>query len=357
MNPKKILIIKLSSLGDVIMTIPVADLIKKTHPGVKLGWVTEEGGLEALEDYDALDKLYLFEKKKIEAWARKGHYFKIISYLRRFTREIRKEGWELSIDFQSLFRSSLIPFLARIPRRAASLKGINKLMVTDNIPYSTFPGGHAIDWYHHLAASLGLIAPEKRGRFFFPLSEEKKKAARAELKKYKRPFVGLAPFSKWPSKNWPVEYYREVARWVTEERGGTVFLFGGPGDREKNESIIHGLEHGVNKAGELSLSEFAARAGEMDLFLSGDSGPMHIAAAMGVKQFAFFGPTKLQKTGPYNSKARTFMIMLECSPCFQKTCPLETDKMACMKELTPSLIIREIASIIENRKSGKIKEM
>jgi len=342
MNPKKILFIKLSSLGDVIMTIPVADLLKKTHPGVQLGWVTEEGGMEALEDYHDLDKLYLFEKKRIEEWARKGHYVKIISYLRRFTREIRKEGWELSIDFQSLFRSSLIPFLARIPRRAASLKGINRLMITDNIPYSTFAGGHAIDWYHHLAASLGLISQEKRGRFFFPLSEEKKAAAKAELHSYKRPFVGLAPFSKWPSKNWPVEYYREVARWVTQERGGTVFLFGGPGDREKNETIIRGMERGVNKAGELSLSEFAARAGEMDLFLSGDSGPMHIAAAMGVKQFAFFGPTKAKKTGPYNPKARIFTIMLACSPCFQKTCPLETDQMACMKELTPSMILREI---------------
>jgi len=72
MNPKKILIIKLSSLGDVIMTIPVADLIKKTHPGVKLGWVTEEGGLEALEDYDALHKLYLFEKKKSKRGPGKG---------------------------------------------------------------------------------------------------------------------------------------------------------------------------------------------------------------------------------------------------------------------------------------------
>ncbi|HDS02106.1 MAG TPA: glycosyltransferase family 9 protein [Firmicutes bacterium] len=342
MNPKKILFIKLSSLGDVLMTIPVAEALKGEHPTVTLGWVTEEGGREVLEDYTALDKLYLFEKKKIEMWAKKGHFVRIIGYLRRFIREIKKENWEMSVDFQSLFRSSLIPFLARVPRRAASLKGINKLMINDNIPYSTFPGGHAIDWYHHLASSVGLISPERRGRFFFPLSEAKKNAAHAGLKQYKRPFVGMAPFSKWESKNWPEEYYRDVARWVTEERGGTVFLYGGVAEKAKNDRIIEGLKNVVNKAGELSLSEFAASTGEMDLFLSGDSGPMHIAAAMGVKQFSFFGPTNPKKTGPYNEKARLFRILLDCSPCFQKICPREGEKMVCMNDLTSGMIIREI---------------
>ena len=357
MSYSSILVIKLTSLGDVVMCVPAVEALRKTYPDAKIGWVTEDKSAEALEDYKTIDKLYIFEKKKIEKWAKLKKYFKIIKYIKDFAKNIEKDGWEISIDLQGHFRSALIAYLAKIPKRVGSAPGLHKIFLTERVVYSQFKGGHAIEWYLFVLKNMGLIEEPYEINYFFPLSEEKKNNAKNLIAPY-RPnnfLIGISPFTKWESKNWPLEYYEQLISKIEENLNTYIFFFGTEQERYVIENQFGNHPTVINFAGKLSISEFAAVLGQLDLFISADTGPMHLAASMGIKQIALFGPTHAEKTGPYNKKAKIMKVSLHCAPCFKKSCPLPENKNICMKNIFPEIVYAKVVEMLKENgeKNGK----
>ena len=344
---KKILIIKLTSMGDVIMSLPVAENIRQHDPDAVIGWVTEDKSLEAVQDYDGVDKLYVFKKRQIEAWAKKHAYIKIIKYVLSFAKEIKRDKWEVALDLQGVFRSSLLPYLARIPKRVAYTKGLHKVFLTKNVDKKGFPGGHAVEWYQFMAREAGLISGHGKITLFYPLSDDKKRFAAEITAKYRArgPVVGISPLTRWDTKNWPAEYYTRLIV-LLAEKNVTALVFGGPAESAFADSVIGDSTNGVNLAGKLTVSELAAVISETDLFISGDSGPMHVAAAAGVPQIALFGPTDRHLTGPWSDKAFVMESGAECAPCFHKACPLQSDKKKCMFAITPEDVREKVMELI-----------
>jgi heptosyltransferase I len=153
----------------------------------------------------------------------------------------------------------------------------------------------------------------------------------------KRPRVAMVPVSRWATKNWPAECYVEVIRFLRRYREASFFLLGGPADREICDRIESEAGGGVvNKAGELSLVETGSLLGSMDILISNDSGPVHMAVAVGIPTLVIFGPTDPLRTGPYGDKQRVVTANLDCQPCFSRTC--RRAGIPCLSGVTPERV-------------------
>lgn len=331
-----ILIVKLSSIGDVLMSIPVCHALRTTYPEARIGWIVEDKAVSVIEEYKDIDVLYVFEKRKIEQWASKLRYDKIIAYIRDFSRKVRKDGWEISLDLQSLPRSSMLPYFAGVPVRVANAAGKwHKVLNTIIIDKSGFKQpAHAIEWYMYFVKSIGLIPQVYTPKFFFPFSQKKNQEAdvlMAPLRKKYKKLIGVSCFSQWGTKNWSIDSYKALFTLLSQHDDIGVVLFGTAHEYEVLTSCAEVSEHIHVIAGVLDLSGFASACTYLDAYISGDTGPMHIVAAVGVPQIALFGPTEPRKTGPFSSKSRVVTKDVMCRPCFKKVCPLHgTEHRQCM---------------------------
>jgi lipopolysaccharide heptosyltransferase II len=246
-----------------------------------------------------------------------------------FLRELRSERYDLIVDLQGLTKSALVGWLARGPRRIGPSyhRELSRLFyneVTGPRDKNRHAVEEALDVVRHLGLSLP-ATPE------FPVAFPKREFSAA------RPRIALAPCSRWPTKNWPAGRFIEAARALRERRSATFFLVGAPEDKPVCDAIAAALgDAAVNLCGETSLIELGGVMQAMDLALTVDTGPMHVAAAAGVPVLALFGPTDPRRTGPYGAQHRIVSVPLDCAPCFSDQC--RRKDFACMERITPEAV-------------------
>ncbi|HMA68715.1 MAG TPA: glycosyltransferase family 9 protein [Candidatus Mcinerneyibacterium sp.] len=347
LNNKRVLIIKLSSIGDVFMNIAVVEQIKKSYPEVKLGWVVEKKSSNILKNYSSLDKLYILDKEKIDKLYERKKFIKLFKYIKKFIKNIKKDKWQIAIDLQWLFRSSFIPFMAGIPERYGCVtNGLHSIFLNKNrkIDHANYPR-NVIKKNTKILTEFGFIKKNINPELFFPQSKEERKWAKKEINKYSgKYFIGIAPLSKWETKNWGLKNYEKLQEMIKENMDCDIFVFGGKSDKNDIRKITDKWDNVHDYSARISLNKFAAMLKYMDVFVSGDSSPMHIAASKNIMQIALFGPTSPDRTGPFNKKAVIIQKQYNCIPCFKKKCPLKTSKRKCMLDIKPE----EIYYIIEN---------
>lgn len=348
----KILIVKLSSIGDVLMSIPACHALRETYPDARIGWIVEDKAVSVIEEYKDIDVLYVFEKKKIEQWASQWRYDKIITYIRDFSRKVRDGDWEISLDLQSLPRSSMLPYFAGVPVRVANAKGKwHTILNTVIIDKSRFKQpAHAIEWYMYFVKSIGLLPWNVNPKFFFPFSEIKNQNARIIMepikKKYKK-LLGVSCFSQWETKNWDLKSYIQLFSLLSKESDIGIVVFGTEKEKKSLEDCVRSNNNVHVIAGGLDLAGFASACTYLDAYISGDTGPMHIAAAVGVPQIALFGPTEERKTGPYSLKSRVLTCDVPCRPCFKKVCPLQGLQHRQCMAMTPQEVLSLLHTLLK----------
>ncbi len=150
--------------------------------------------------------------------------------------------------------------------------------------------------------------------------------------------------ARWETKLWPEKNFSELADRLVREKGAVVIFSGSPADRITTGRIISQMrEKAQNWAGETSLKELAALAAIADLFITTDTGPMHLAAAAGGRVLALFGPTAPWRTGPYGESHRVIRMGTDCSPCFQRSCKIN---VVCMAGITVDEVIGAVGSVL-----------
>jgi lipopolysaccharide heptosyltransferase II len=160
-----------------------------------------------------------------------------------------------------------------------------------------------------------------------------------------RPLIAVNPVARWSTKLWPERKFAELADRLVKEKNAVVIFAGSPDDRAVNDRIISLMnETAANWAGETTLKELAALAALTDLFITTDTGPMHLAAAAGAKVLALFGPTAPWRTGPYGSSHIIVRTGISCSPCFQRSCKIG---VRCMEEITVEEVMEKINSKVK----------
>lgn len=308
MSQKKILIIKPSSLGDIVHSLPVMDALYKCFPGVEMHWLVAKGFEDILEGNPLLKKVWIIHK---DEWKKIANIQTTFSELRRLFRELKAERFDLVIDLQGLFRSGLISKATGAPVRI----GFKEAREGSTAFYThRVEGGkdiHAVDRYLRIPAFLGCNTEDVK--FTFPPS--------SKSLVNKIPFYGeyavMAPGARGHAKRWPPRRFGRLASLLPIK----ILVIGNKGDRMLADEVVKASRgNAISIAGKTDLKELLEVIRGARFMVSNDTGSMHIAAALGVPVFALFGPTNPVRTGPYGSGHTIIRKEIPCSPCYRKTC-------------------------------------
>lgn len=328
-EPRRICIIKPSALGDVVQALPALVLLRRRFPAAHIAWVVKQHFVDLLRGHADLDEVIPLASPR----GRIAQAHSFVSLLRR----LRGGKFDLVIDLQGLFRSGLMCWASRAPRRLGikSAREGATLAYTDlvDVPWKR---QSAVANNCQVVAALGCLGEPPVASL--PMRQEDRDWAQRELAKLPRPIMAIHPGAQWETKRWPPAHFAELARRAHGELGAGVVLVGGPGDGKFCQQIEKVLRSQsvrlVNVAEQTTLMQLAAMAEVCDVFLSGDSGPMHVAAAVGTLVVAVFTCTSPLRAGPRGGGHCVVQTDVSCRESYLKTCR----SLACMGELTPDRV-------------------
>lgn len=302
---KRILVVKLSSLGDLFHALPAVHLIRR-QTGVAVDWVCHGLYADLVARFGPVERVVRFPRDR---FLREGG---------AFLRDLRACEYDLVLDFQGLLKSAGVALAARAGRRIGpSFSREGSRFFYDAVSGPTNKNRHAVDECLDTARYLG--CPD--GPVEFPVDFPRVSLA------VPRPRIGLLPCSRRAEKNWPLARFVETARALRARGAASLFLLGGGADVAACAELASGLGgDGVhNWCGRTSLLELGGLLRELDLLITVDSGPMHMAAAVGTPTVAIFGPTDPVRTGPYGRMHRVIradgpLVQLPAAPVVAAAC-------------------------------------
>jgi heptosyltransferase-1 len=332
--PKKILIVKPSSLGDVVHSLPFLNSVRSCFPKAEIHWVIAKGLEGLLDGNPMVDRLIVINKDK---WKKISRAASTLREVKGLFSEIGHEGYDLAIDLQGLMRSGVITMASRAGLRI----GFSEAREGSRFFYNKKVRGgkdvHAVDRYLKIATALGCELGDPV--FPFPLTKKGVEEGR-ELKEEFGDYIVIVPGARWDTKIWPAEYFGRVAAMLPHR----CIVVGSGSDRELAERVVSASRrNAVSFAGRTDITQLIGLMRGAKLAISNDSGPMHIAAAFGVPVVAVFGPTSPGRTGPYGKRHAVVESGVSCAPCFRKKC----HDVKCMRGITPEVVYEKARSLIE----------
>jgi lipopolysaccharide heptosyltransferase I len=339
---KKILIVKLSAIGDVVQALPALEAIKNAFPASSVTWIVEEAAAGILEGHPQIDTLLVSGRK---SWVRMlGHprtFREGVLKIAAFLRALRATRYDIAIDLQGLFKSGILVGSARADRKIGfgGSRELASCFLNERLPpYDK--NKHALERYLDVARYLG--AKEVSSSCTLPIGKERsaieQRLSDAGLKR--KPLIIINPVARWETKLWPEQNFAALADRLIAEKRATIIFTGSGADHATVARILNMMDRdAVNWAGQTTLKELAALASLADLFVTTDTGPMHLAAAANAKVLALFGPTAPWRTGPYGRSHIVVRAELACSPCFKRKC---TDAIRCMGMITVDDVMRKV---------------
>lgn len=319
--PQRILLIKPSSLGDIVHALPVLAALRGAWPSAQIAWLVATPFADLLRDHPMIDEVIAFDR------ARFGHVWRspaAFAAFCRFVAALRRRRFDLVIDLQALFRSGFLAYAsgARARIGPAAARELGGWFYTQSVNYPP-DARHAVEKNCVVVAALG-IATDPRA-FPLPIDDAVRSAARAKLEAcgVRDRFVAVIPGARWESKQTPVDRLAEIVDLAAGQVGIPMVLLGAKGDRALTDRLKAAMKSPVvDLVGQTSLRELAAVIAAADVVLCHDSGPMHVAAALETPIVALFGPTDESRTGPYAKDARVITNDISCRPCLRRVCPL-----------------------------------
>lgn len=342
---RRILLIKPSSPGDIIHTLPVLHGLRRRYPQAHLAWLVVTPFANLIETDPALNEVIRFDRQR---YGRVGRSWDITWEFLSFLRGLRKRSFDLVIDLQGLFRSGLLAWATNAPvrigfasaREFAWIFYSHRIMVDDT-------DAHAADKNYQISTMLDFaVAPMD---FTIPVTAADRQHATTLLAEARigneSPYIVLVPTTRWETKCWPTERFGRLAAMLRQRHGLPSVLVGGTGDlTEGNVAASHSAGAAVNLCGRTTLRELAAIIERASVVVTADSTPMHIAAAMNRPLVALFGPTSPLRTGPYGKIEDVMRIDLPCAPCYLRKLRQCAYGQACMLRLTVEAVAESVAA-------------
>lgn len=333
---KRILVMKIGALGDVILAVPSLRMIRKKFPTAHISLLTGSRFLPLVSPCPYLDEVIPMDRTKSRSWF----------WLARFAKRLRGQGFDQSIDFQNNKRTHLLAFLAGIPDRFGFRRGLFGGLL--NHPDLGFHQPDSpVRHQFRILSRLGITQCEEDLELWTdPESEARIKASLEErgisdLKKVVGLSVGSSP--RWPTKRWPADSFRKLAARLAKELGCQVVLVGSMEDQELAEEVSRGAPSLANLAGKTSLQDLVALIKQMCVVVTGDTAPLHVAKALGVRVVALFGPTDPKRHLPPGNGTTVLMRRLPCQPCYKGVCR-NPETLACLKRIE----VEEVFQAVRN---------
>jgi len=329
-----ILIVKLSAIGDVIHTLPSLTALRRLYPDAHITWVVEAAAADLVLNHPYLDEVLISRRKSWIKDMKAGKFQPAWREMRSFLSRLRSRRYDLVIDFHGLFKSSVIVFLSGGKRKLGydSWQELSGLFLNEKIP--EYMNKHAVDRYLDFVRYLG--AKPDDVEFVLPLTDGTKESARLLLDKYhlsEKKYIAINPIAFWETKLWNNAKFARLADWIKEKLNLDV-VFTGSNKTDAADILSRMTGEGINLGGETSLLTLAEIYQRACAVITTDSGPMHLAAAVGTPVIALFGPTDPRRTGPYGTGHTIIRADLSCSPCLKKKCP----NRQCMEDIMPEQV-------------------
>jgi len=334
--PRAIVVIKPCCLGDLIMTTPLLEVLRRSYPQATITYVAGSWSKVIAEHQPMVDRVIDCDTVGIPGRYRFRDYLALAMRLRR-------HRFELALVLDRSPMLTLLPWLAGIPRRVGLDSQGRGFSLTDRVPVSSSLTHlqHEADMYLDLARTLNLSIDRPR-MHFAPTSEEQAAVVRSQCRQVAIfPGGGSNPGMELTAKRWPLERYRELTRRLIHDLNVQVLLIGGPGDTTLTQALMDGLDvppdSVLDLAGKLQFGQLAAQLQACSLFVGNDSSPMHLAAAVGIPVLAIFGPTSPQEYGPYptdDPKHGAIWRHPTATPCFFLGKMRNCSDCTCMQAVT-----------------------
>ena len=339
-DARRIALIKPSALGDIVHALPVLTALRVRFPSARITWVVNSSFEPLLRRHPDLTDTLPFDRGVF----RKAPWHSA-RYALSFATELRNRQFDLVIDLQGLFRSGLMCLASGAARRVGytTAREGSRYAYTDKVPAPNPRQMHAVDRNWIMAEALGVGDLPKR--FYVPVDPIEAESVKAELAGLPRPWLAVAVGAKWVTKRWLPNHFAELLRKAQAQFGGTSLLIGTNEDTTLSLEVMNALP-GPSRdlTGKTSLPRLAAVLSLCDVMVGNDTGPLHLAAALGRPCVAPYTCTKVALHGPYTSMAGGIETKVLCGGSYRKTCP----DMICMPELTPDRLWPQLAETLNS---------
>ncbi|MBU2704107.1 lipopolysaccharide heptosyltransferase I [Sporomusaceae bacterium BoRhaA] len=345
----RILVIKLSSIGDVIQSSPVADKLRKRYPNAIIDWIVETKSKDVIIGNSNLDEVIVWKRKEwVEELKKTWDYCLFFQRIATIFKHLRQRNYDLAIDLQGLFRSALVAWLSGALWRVCytDTGEFSPLFANIKIQPNYERDIHVKYRYVGLLQFLGIDTTNLRMQM--PLSSSDREFANNFLTQNSltsKQYIVLNPATSWQSKCWPADFYAHVGDLIISRLQLPIVILGAPND----QSLVKEIKDKMGKsafdlAGQTTLKELATVIEQAALFIGGDTGPLYIAEAIGTATVSIFGPTDPAKHAPIGSQ-HIALAAQNCKFCYKGFC---ADKR-CMLEITPEQVYDAVTQLLPNK--------
>jgi heptosyltransferase-2 len=321
-NPQKIMVRATNWIGDAVMSLPAIEALHARFPNSEIVLVAKPWVSEIYLNHPAISRQIVYDAAGEHRGAR--GFWKLV-------RQLRSERFDAAILLQNAFHAAWMAWCAGIPLRIGYVRDGRSPLLSEAVevpPPAAY--GHQVYYYLQLLFRAGIIErPKTLQEVRLHLAESEQRWAVKQLQTVglsgRRFLVGVNPGASFGgAKRWLPDRYANLADRLIDALGADVLIFGSPAERPLAEAVARAMEHTpVLVAGETTLREFMALMAKCHLVITNDSGPMHVAAALGLPLVAIFGSTNERATGPVSLRARIIKHPVECSPCGLRECPID----------------------------------
>ena len=335
-----ILIVKLSAIGDVIHALPVSYALRKKYPTAHITWVVEPTAYEIVKHNPCVDEVILFQKKAFKTFKGFKQNFK------PFYKLLHRRKYDISIDLQGLFKSMAVVLTANAKKKIGYVdmrEGSNLISKAIKGPHFN---GHIVDRYLDTVKYLGCDTDN----IIFPLKNtaEEINYVNNLLMDNKiddnKSFIVFAVGTNWVNKCWSTKNFAILSDLLSEHSIKTVLIGFGKNDEQKALEITrqNTSNNIVNLVGKTSLMQTAALIKKAKAVVGGDTGNLHLAAALNIPAIMLMGPTDPNRNGPYKQMHNVILAGHDCDGCWKRTCRKNID---CLSTITPNLVLKKILKI------------
>lgn len=334
----RLLVVRLGSLGDLVHTLPAVAAIRIVHPFAQIDWLVDQAHREFLDLVPVLSSTIPLRKSTGGGWL-------------QALRELRARQYDVAIDFQGLLKSAVLARLSGAARvigfnRASAREGAASLLYSQRV--GAGDAGHVIDKNLRLAATLG--APLHRREF--PILPIPSIALDRLHEQGLQRFALLNCGAAWPNKRWPASRFGLLAQWLRDRHGLTSVALWGPGEQALADQVAQTSDGAAIAAPPTSLTDLVAIAARADLMVSGDTGPTHVASALGTPVVALFGPTSPERNGPWVEADQSVSRYAVCECRYQRVCKHGEGTQWCLGTIGDA----EVRDAIDRRLAPRGKE-
>ena len=322
------------------MTTPAVRAIRQRFPSTHISLLAKPWVVPVFESSKHIDQLLIYDDN--------GRHKGILGKF-RLARDLKKYHFDAAILLQNAFEAALITFLADIPIRIGYDTDVRQLFLTHAVSCTNeIKKKHQTGYYLNIIRGLGM--KEDNRELYLRLNQrdrfQSEKILLDQQLSLDDKIVGINPGATYgPAKQWPFDRYARLADKIQTFTKAHIIIFGGPNDRNLGKKISQKMQYRpIDLSGKTSLGEAMALIERCDLFITNDSGLMHVAAALDVPLIAVFGSTNSITTGPLSQNSRIVQVPLECSPCLRPECP--KGHLNCMDQISVEMVFNVVKDML-----------